>query len=120
MKKLFAILLALVTVFSFCACNPNDGPGVGGDVDAESLLSDAFIDPVNGWKVYDDLIAQIKAETDYAKRAELMHKAEDILFNEWVLCPIYYYVDVYMLNEAVEGAWSSPLGYKYFMYANVK
>ncbi|MBE7092373.1 MAG: peptide ABC transporter substrate-binding protein [Clostridiales bacterium] len=119
MKKLFAILLALVTVFSFCACNPNDGPGVGGDVDAESLLSDAFIDPVNGWKVYDDLIAQIKAETDYAKRAELMHKAEDILMSNGCVIPLYYYNDIYMQKSYVENVYCNLFGYKFFHNVNM-
>jgi oligopeptide transport system substrate-binding protein len=50
----------------------------------------------------------------------MMHEAEDIIFEESMLCPIYYYVDLFLLNQKVEGFWSSPLGYKYFMYANVK
>lgn len=71
-------------------------------------------------KDYDNLITEIKATEDRAKRFELMHKAEDILFEENVLAPIYYYVDVFLLNTKLEGFWSSPLGYKYFMYATVK
>ncbi len=119
MKKLFAILLALVTVFSFCACNPNEGTGVGEDVDAKSLLSDAFIDPVNGWKVYDDLIAQIKAETDYEKRAELMHKAEDILMSNGCVIPLYYYNDIYMQKSYVENVYCNLFGYKFFHNVNM-
>ena len=119
MKKLFAILLALVTVFSFCACNPNSGTGVGGDVDAKSLLSDAFIDPVNGWKVYDDLIAQIKAETNYEKRAELMHKAEDILMSNGCVIPLYYYNDIYMQKSYVENVYCNLFGYKFFQNVNM-
>jgi oligopeptide transport system substrate-binding protein len=69
---------------------------------------------------YDALIAQVKASDDPAERFELMHKAEDIIFAESMLCPIYYYVDLYLLNQKVEGFWSSPLGYKYFMFATVK
>lgn len=69
---------------------------------------------------YDALISQIKSETDTEKRFELMHKAEDIIFAESMLCPIYYYVDIFLINQKVENFWSSPLGYKYFMYATVK
>jgi oligopeptide transport system substrate-binding protein len=36
------------------------------------------------------------------------------------ICPIYYYTDIYMLKSNVEGFFSSPLGYKFFMYCNVK
>lgn len=68
---------------------------------------------------YDALIAEVKSTDDQEKRFELMHKAEDIIFEESMLCPIYYYVDLYLLSEKVEGFYSSPLGYKYFMYASV-
>ena len=75
-----------------------------------------------GWSnaQYDQLIETAKNSGDPAQRFAAMHQAEDILFEEWVLCPIYYYVDVYLLNSAVKGVWSSPLGYKYFMYAVVE
>ncbi len=69
---------------------------------------------------YDKLISEIKASSDQEERMEKMHAAEKIIFDEWMLCPIYYYVDVYMLSEKVEGFYSSPLGYKYFMYSTVK
>ncbi|MDR1560540.1 MAG: ABC transporter substrate-binding protein [Clostridiales bacterium] len=68
---------------------------------------------------YDGLISEIKNSGDQARRMELMHQAENIIFDEWMLCPIYYYVDVYMQNNALDGSvWASPLGYKYLMYAN--
>ena len=51
---------------------------------------------------YDKLISQIKTETDTAKRFELMHKAEDMIFEDWMLCPIYYYVDIFLLSTKVE------------------
>lgn len=69
---------------------------------------------------YDALISKIKASSDRAERIELMHKAEDIIFAESMLCPIYYYVDIFLKSEKLEGFYSSPLGYKYFMYSNVK
>jgi len=69
---------------------------------------------------YDALITQVKASSDRAERMKLMHKAEDIIFEESMLCPIYYYVDIFLKNEKLEGFYSSPLGYKYFMYSSVK
>ncbi len=69
---------------------------------------------------YDSLIAQIKSSKDPAERYKLMHEAEDIIFAEKMLCPIYYYVDIFLLSEKLDGFYSSPLGYKYFMYATVK
>ena len=85
MKKVLAVLLAAVMVFSLSACGSKTNTADNSDkdntttesTDAASLVSDAFIDPVSEWSQYDDLIAQIKAETDYAKRADMMHDAED-------------------------------------------
>ncbi len=69
---------------------------------------------------YDKLISEVKSSSDPLERFEKMHKAEDIIFDEWMLCPIYYYVDLYLMSDKLEGAWASPLGYKYFMFASVK
>ncbi|NLK88253.1 MAG: peptide ABC transporter substrate-binding protein [Clostridiaceae bacterium] len=68
---------------------------------------------------YDEIIKKVKSSTDTAERYKLMHEAEDIIFAESMLAPIYYYVDLYLLNQKIEGFYSSPLGYKYFMYATV-
>lgn len=71
-------------------------------------------------KDYDALITKAKNSGDQAERMKLMHQAEDILFDEWVLCPIYYYVDIYMISTDVVGFYSSPLGFKFFMYTAMK
>jgi len=68
---------------------------------------------------YDQLITDIKSSADQATRMEKMHQAEDLIFNEWMLCPIYYYTDIYMIKENVTGFYASKLGFKYFMYASV-
>ena len=68
---------------------------------------------------YDVIIAQVKASKDAEERFELMHQAEDILMETGAICPIYYYTDIYMCSEKIEGFFSSPLGYKFFMYASV-
>jgi oligopeptide transport system substrate-binding protein len=69
---------------------------------------------------YDALITKIKSSSDRKERMELMHRAENIIFEESMLCPIYYYVDIYLKSEKLQGFYTSPLGYKYFMYSNVK
>lgn len=71
-------------------------------------------------KEYDALITKIKQSSDRKERMELMHKAEDIIFEESMLCPIYYYVDIYLKSEKLKGFYSSPLGFKYFMYSSIK
>ncbi len=68
---------------------------------------------------YDQLISDIKSSDDATVRFEKMHEAEDLIFDDWMLCPIYYYVDLYLMSNKLEGVWSSPLGYKYFMYATI-
>ena len=112
MKKLFTLLLAMVMVFSVAA------PAAFAE-DAASLVSDAFIDPIADWAQYDELIAQIKAETDFAKRTELMHQAEDILMATNCVIPIYYYNDVYMQKDYVDGIYSNPFATKFFMYSTL-
>lgn len=69
---------------------------------------------------YDEIISKVKASSDNDERMELMHEAEDIMFEESLVAPIYYYVDTYLLNEKLDGFYTSPLGYKYFMYSSIK
>ena len=65
---------------------------------------------------YDSLITQAKQSSDPVARMKLLHQAEDIIFNEWMLAPIYFYVDIFMIDSSLNGFYASPLGYKYFMY----
>lgn len=69
---------------------------------------------------YDQLISEIKSSSDTEERMAKMHQAEDLIFADWMLCPLYYYTDIYMLKDNVEGFYASKLGFKYFMYASVK
>jgi peptide/nickel transport system substrate-binding protein/oligopeptide transport system substrate-binding protein len=87
--------------------------------DAAELVSAAFIDPLADWSQYDALIAQIKAETDFAKRTELMHQAEDILMATNCVIPIYYYNDIYLMKDYVSGIYSNPYATKFFMYSTL-
>lgn len=127
MKKVLAVLLAAVMVFSLSACgskttttdNKDKDNTTTESTDAASLVSDAFIDPVSDWSQYDDLIAQIKAETDYAKRADMMHDAEDILMSNGCVVPLYYYNDIYMQKDYVDGIFANLFGYKFFQYATM-
>ncbi|HHX74329.1 MAG TPA: peptide ABC transporter substrate-binding protein [Firmicutes bacterium] len=68
---------------------------------------------------YDRIIAEVKKSSDPAERYRLMHEAEDIIFAESMLAPIYYYVDIYLVNTKLQNVYSSPLGYKYFMFASL-
>lgn len=69
---------------------------------------------------YDALIKQIKNSSDQEERMQLMHKAEDIIFDEWMLCPIWFYVDKYLIKDNIKGFYCSPLGFKFFQYVTVE
>ena len=70
-------------------------------------------------ETYDVLISTIKSCTDNTKRYEMMHLAEDILMATGCIVPLYYYTDLYMIDDKVNGFFSNPLGYKYLMYTDV-
>ena len=70
-------------------------------------------------ETYDVLIQRIKACTDSEARYAMMHLAEDMLMETGCIVPLYYYTDLYMIDESVNGFYSNPLGYKYFMNTDV-
>ena len=70
------------------------------------------------WTEYDNLIAQIKSETDLTARVGEMHDAEDMLMETYALVPLYYYNDPYMQKSNVTGVYTNPFGYKFFMFAS--
>ncbi len=71
-------------------------------------------------ETYDVLISAIRRCTDLTVRCELMHVAEDMLMESGCIVPLYYYTDIYMLDDSVKGFFSNPLGYKYFMYCTIE
>lgn len=70
-------------------------------------------------ETYDVLIAKIKAEKDNEKRYAMMHLAEDLLMETGCIVPLYFYTDIYMIDDAVKGFYSNPLGYKYFQKTTI-
>ena len=84
------------------------------DLDLTDLGYDIKVEDGTWAETYDVVIAEIKACTDSEKRYALMHKAEDLLMSTGCIVPLYYYTDIYMISEKVEGFYANPLGYKYF------
>ena len=70
-------------------------------------------------ETYDVLITRIKTCTDSAKRYKMMHMAEDMLMATGCITPLYFYTDLYMIDSSVQGFFSNPLGYKYFMNSKI-
>ncbi len=91
----------------------------GYSIDLTPFGYDVVVENGTWAETYDVIIAKIKACADNDTRYALMHYAEDLLMSTGCINPIYYYTDIYMLNENVEGFYSNPLGYKYFMYTTV-
>ena len=70
-------------------------------------------------KEYDALIETVKTSTDRETRYQAMHDAEKILGEEMPIIPIYFYTDLYLKADNLEGVYLSPLGFKFFMYTSV-
>lgn len=89
------------------------------DLDLTALGYDVKVEDGTWAETYDVLIAKIKGETDNVKRYKMMHMAEDILMSTGCVVPLYYYTDVFMIDDTVDGFFCNPLGYKYFMYCTI-
>ena len=85
-------------------------------LDLTDLGYDVKVENGTWAETYDVLIGLIKTCTDTETRYELMHRAEDLLMSTGCIVPLYFYTDIYMLDDSVEGFFANPLGYKYFMY----
>ena len=86
------------------------------NLDLTDLGYDVKVENGTWAETYDVLIGLIKTCTDTETRYALMHRAEDLLMSTGCITPLYFYTDIYMLDDSVEGFFSNPLGYKYFMY----
>jgi oligopeptide transport system substrate-binding protein len=65
---------------------------------------------------FDSIIAKVKTSKTEEERFAGMHEAEDMLFADRVMAPIFFYTQPYMQSDKVKGMFYSPLGYFFFMY----
>ena len=84
------------------------------DMDLTDLGYDIKVEDGTWAETYDVLIPLIKTCTDTETRYALMHRAEDLLMSTGAIVPLYFYTDLYMIDDAVEGFYSTPLGFKFF------
>ena len=129
-KKLLSVLLVVTLIAGLTACG-NSGNGTTDNAntateepaaETEQPAADGGAEVAAGssapeWGAYDALITEIRNTTDFAKRVELMHQAEDMLMETWAVIPIYYYNDLYMKKSNVDGIYATVFGMKYFMHA---
>lgn len=90
------------------------------DLDLTALGYDVKVTKGTWAETYDVLISKIKACTDAEKRYEMMHIAEDMLMSTGCIVPLYFYTDLYMIDDSVKGFFSNPLGFKYFMNCTIE
>ena len=84
------------------------------DLDLTALGYDIKVENGTWAETYDVIIPLIKTCTDSTTRYALMHVAEDLLMSTGAIVPLYFYTDIYMVDDSVEGFFANPLGYKYF------
>lgn len=84
------------------------------DLDLTDLGINIQVENGTWAQTYDVLIDTIKSTADRQTRYTLMHRAEDMLMQTGCIMPLYYYTDLYMVKNSVEGMYTNPLGYKYF------
>ena len=116
-KRLVALTLVAAMALGMTACgSKSEGKISTNDTSANGTSHTAVSAGVD-WTGYDELVDSIRTEADLAKRAEMMHQAEDMLMDTWCVIPLYYYNDQYMLKDYVTGVYSTVEGMKYFYNA---
>ncbi len=102
-KRLVALTLVAAMALGMTACgSKSEGKISTNDTSANGTSHTAVSAGVD-WTGYDELVDSIRTEADLAKRAEMMHQAEDMLMDTWCVIPLYYYNDQYMLKDYVTG-----------------
>ncbi|WP_298702941.1 peptide ABC transporter substrate-binding protein [uncultured Veillonella sp.] len=86
---------------------------VGDYVDPQTFL-DVFSDEANDAQyhsaAYNDIMARVHNTTNPVVRQQLMHEAEQMLFDDAVVIPIYFTTTPYVANDSIGGYFWSSLG----------
>lgn len=69
---------------------------------------------------YNELIKKAKATNDEVQRLQYLHEAEQILFDDCVIIPIYYTTQPYVAQPYIHGYSWSPLGLVDFKHAYIE
>ncbi|MCL5045257.1 MAG: peptide ABC transporter substrate-binding protein, partial [Actinobacteria bacterium] len=96
-----------------------------GDYIDAMTFADLFVttsgnnDPQYRNPAYDKLIDTAKKSDDPKVRSDAMHKAEDILFEDMAIMPIYYYVHLYLQKDYVKNVFQTSLEQIDFKWAYI-
>ena len=63
---------------------------------------------------FDAKIFESRQATDPDTRMSILHDAEKIMEDDFMLGPIYFYTSMYLLNSDLSGLYYTPLGYYFF------
>lgn len=69
---------------------------------------------------YDAMISDSISETDADARNKMLHESEDLMMNDSIVAPLYFYVDKACINKDLDGMYHTPLGYYFFKYCTMK
>ena len=111
-KRLVALTLVAAMALGMTACGSKSESKISTNDTSANGTSHTSVSAGVDWTGYDELVDSIRTETDLAKRAEMMHQAEDMLMDTWCVIPLYYYNDQYMLKDYVTGVYSTVLSYQ--------
>lgn len=85
-----------------------------GDYADPQTFMDVFSDPANDAQYHNDqynaLMDEVHNTVDVGKRMQLLHEAEQMLFDQSLLIPIYYTTTPYVANDKIAGYNWSILG----------
>ena len=88
-------------------------------IDLTDLGYDVKVDKGTWAETYDVLSRLARTCTDTEIHYELLHRAEDLLMSTGTVLPLFYYTDPYLLDDAVQGFYANPLGFKFFKYCTI-
>ncbi|HWQ62610.1 MAG TPA: peptide ABC transporter substrate-binding protein [Negativicutes bacterium] len=77
-------------------------------------------DPQYKNPAYEELVRRAKESNDQALRLRLMHQAEQILMDDAVIAPVYFYTNALLVKPNVKGYVRSVTGLIYFKEAYVE
>ncbi len=122
-KKAFVSCAVVASAFALAGCDNSykvtphvEYAGYEVDLNNDGVISESEKN-LTWAESYDELIKKVKTSGDQETRYAYMHMAETLLMSTGAIVPLYNYTDIYMLKPEVQGFYSSPLGFKYFMGA---
>ncbi len=117
-----AVDLVQMTNTAFSALAPYATGFSGGSIDLTQQQDEYTVTHKSGYASaeYDALIEAAFAETDAAKKAEILHQAEAMLMNDMPVIPLFTFSNLYTVSSNVKGIEHDWYGAPLFIEANDK